>query len=111
MTRTTALALAAALGLAGAVAPMAGVTAASAAGRASCIMTSALESPFPWIVQQALDNAKRDLRRQGVNTDRVEVWGGCLRAFVTLPDGRVVNRFFDPMTLAPVAYGNAGISD
>lgn len=110
MTRSTAIAIAAVLGLSGALAPVIGAAPASARGLSSCTMTSALSSPYHWIVEQALDDAKRDLRRRGVNTERVEIWGGCLRAFVKLPDGRTVNRFFDPWTLQPVEYGNAGIS-
>jgi hypothetical protein len=111
MTRLRAIAVAVALGLTGAAAPVVGIAPASANGLSSCVLTSDLTSPFYEVVQQALDDAQRELRRQGVNTDRVEIWGGCLRAFVTLPDGRTVNRFFDPTTLAPVTYGNAGVSD
>jgi hypothetical protein len=42
------------------------------------------------------------LRRIGVDTDRVERWSGCIRAFVNLPGGGQEMWFFDPRTLERV---------
>lgn len=41
------------------------------------------------------------LRRRGVDTDMVERWNGCLRAFVTTPSG-ITMQYFDPNTLEQV---------
>ena len=36
-----------------------------------------------------------ELQRDGINATSVEEWNGYIRAFVTLEDGRQVQRFFD----------------
>ncbi|HEY8593793.1 MAG TPA: hypothetical protein VIL84_00995 [Devosiaceae bacterium] len=112
MTRTIrAAAVTAVLAAAGIATPQFATTPAVAAGLSDCVMTSDLLSPYPNVVRDALEYSLTQLRLRGVNTDRVEVWGGCLRAFVKTTDGRTVNRFFDPTTFAPVVYGNAGIGE
>jgi hypothetical protein len=39
-----------------------------------------------------------ELRREGVETTRVERWNGCVRAWVKGADGREHQQFFDPTT-------------
>lgn len=39
------------------------------------------------------------LREIGVQARSVERWNGCMRAFVTTPDGRNIMEFYDPLTL------------
>jgi hypothetical protein len=36
------------------------------------------------------------LRQRGVDAVRVEQWGGCVRAFVRMPDGTEEMQFFNP---------------
>ena len=52
-------------------------------------------------------NVATELRQAGYDVSRVEEWGGVIRAFITLDDGRRVNRFFDPVTLQPVSVGTS----
>ena len=47
------------------------------------------------------------LQSNGVNVSGVEEWGGYIRAFVTLEDGRQVMQFFEPGTLQPAAIGRS----
>lgn len=42
------------------------------------------------------------LRKMGVDATRVEMWGGCVRAFVRKPGGGEEMQFFHPDTLQPV---------
>ncbi|KKC35327.1 hypothetical protein WH87_17280 [Devosia epidermidihirudinis] len=42
------------------------------------------------------------LANRGVNVSSVEDWNGCIRAYVTKPDGTVGMQFFDPSTLQQV---------
>jgi hypothetical protein len=42
------------------------------------------------------------LRREGVDTDRVEFWNGCLRAFVQQPGGGETMEYYDPHTFERV---------
>ncbi len=44
----------------------------------------------------------RQLQRRGVDTDQVEFWSGCLRAYVRQPGGGVRMEFYDPETLQQV---------
>lgn len=53
--------------------------------------------------ETAAQNILSRLRDQGVNASSVESWGGKVRAFVTLEDGRQVMQFFAPDTLQQVA--------
>ena len=39
---------------------------------------------------------KTMLRERGVDAVRVERWGGCVRAYVRLPDGTQEMQFFNP---------------
>jgi hypothetical protein len=43
-----------------------------------------------------------ELQRRGVPATSVERWNGCIRAFVTKPDGTQGMEFFDPNTMRPV---------
>ena len=52
-----------------------------------------------------------ELQRDGVNATSVEDWNGYIRAFVTLEDGRQVQRFFDADTLQPAAIGGRVATD
>jgi hypothetical protein len=51
----------------------------------------------------AAQNIISRLQAQGVNATSVENWGGLVRAFVTLEDGRQVMQLFAPGTLEQVA--------
>lgn len=54
--------------------------------------------------QQAtqLDLDKIALRRLGVDVRRLELWNGCLRAFVRKPGGGEEMQFFDPNDYARI---------
>ena len=53
--------------------------------------------------ETAAQNILSRLHEQGVNATSVENWGGLVRAFVTLEDGRQVMQFFAPDSLKQVA--------
>lgn len=42
------------------------------------------------------------LRAIGVNATRAEMWGGCIRAYVVLPDGREEMQFYEPLNMQRV---------
>lgn len=42
------------------------------------------------------------LRSIGVDAVRAEIWGGCIRAFVRLPDGSEEMQFYEPLNLRRV---------
>ncbi len=42
------------------------------------------------------------LRSIGVDAVRTEIWGGCIRAFVRLPDGNEEMQFYEPLNLRRV---------
>lgn len=42
------------------------------------------------------------LEGAGVDVSRVEIWGGCIRAFVRTSNGREEMQFFEPMNLRRV---------
>lgn len=42
------------------------------------------------------------LRSIGVNATRAEIWGGCIRAFVVLEDGREEMQLYEPINLRRV---------
>ena len=42
------------------------------------------------------------LRSIGVDATRAEIWGGCIRAFVRLPDGSEEMQFYEPLNLRRV---------
>jgi sugar/nucleoside kinase (ribokinase family) len=48
-------------------------------------------------IQAYADQIAQQLRSQGINTDRVEDWNGCIRAYVT-EDGHTSMQYFDPNT-------------
>ena len=52
-----------------------------------------------------------ELKADGINVTDVEDWGGYVRAYVTLEDGRQVQRFFDADTLQPAAIGGRVATD
>lgn len=52
--------------------------------------------------REKADLAMIQLRREGVNTNRVEFWNGCLRAFVQQPGGGETMEFYDPHTFERV---------
>ncbi len=45
---------------------------------------------------------KQVLRSYGVDATRVEIWSGCIRAFVRLPDGSEEMQFFEPLNFRRV---------
>ncbi len=53
-------------------------------------------------VQIFANSIKMTLRQQGYNVSSVEPWGGCVRAFITTPDGGTKFQYFDPDTLQPL---------
>jgi len=42
------------------------------------------------------------LQGRGVDVTRAEMWGGCIRAWVRLPNGQEEMQFFEPLTLRRV---------
>lgn len=42
------------------------------------------------------------LRSIGIDAVRAEIWGGCIRAWVRLPDGREEMQFYEPLNLQRV---------
>lgn len=48
-------------------------------------------------VQANARQIAQELRRRGVNTDRVEDWNGCIRAYVT-EGGHTSMQYFEPDT-------------
>ena len=53
----------------------------------------------------------QQLKADGIDVNGVEEWGGYVRAYVTLDDGRQVQRFFEPGSLAPAAIGGRVATD
>jgi hypothetical protein len=51
----------------------------------------------------AAQNILTRLQEKGVNATAVEDWGGLVRAYVTLDDGRQVMQLFTPGTLEQIA--------
>jgi hypothetical protein len=77
---------------------------AAAASMATCQSEKVLNDNGVFVdkIQLYRDTIAMRLRREGYNVSSVEPWGGCVRAFVTMPDGSTKNQFFDPDTLEPV---------
>jgi hypothetical protein len=89
----TALALAVTL-----VAFIAGVTPTLAA---ACSGSFALS--LEWYSEEQLNAYNLQLLRSvGVNATRAEIWGGCIRVWVQLEDGREEMQFYEPLTLRRV---------
>lgn len=42
------------------------------------------------------------LRGNGIKATRAEIWGGCIRAWVTQPSGREEMQFYEPLNLRRV---------
>lgn len=42
------------------------------------------------------------LRSIGVDATRAELWGGCIRVWVQMPDGREEMQFYEPLNLRRV---------
>ncbi|MGB3338319.1 MAG: hypothetical protein WBA73_14185 [Devosia sp.] len=56
-----------------------------------------------WHTEAELNDFNLDLLRSvGVDATRTEVWGGCIRAFVRLPDGSEEMQFYEPLNLRRV---------
>ncbi|HEY8575897.1 MAG TPA: hypothetical protein VIL88_06115 [Devosia sp.] len=56
-----------------------------------------------WYTEKEItDFYEMDLRSRGVNAKRVELWSGCIRAYVTLEDGTEEMQFFEPLGLRRV---------
>lgn len=93
------LALAAALAVAGMTAP------ALAASVATCQSEKVLGPKGVLIdrIDANADGYAMELRHRGYRVESVQGWGGCVKAFITDPDGGSHMEFFDPDTLAPLA--------
>ncbi|MGN6099579.1 MAG: hypothetical protein ACTHOR_00390 [Devosia sp.] len=50
------------------------------------------------------DIIEAQLKARGYDVSNVESWGGCIKAFLTEPNGRSHIAFFDPETLEPLSY-------
>jgi len=94
-----ALILAAALGVAGVTVP------AFAASVATCQSEEVLgpNGHLIDIIEANADSIAMALRQRGYNVESVQGWGGCVKAFITDPDGGSHMEFFDPDTLAPLS--------
>lgn len=56
-----------------------------------------------WYTEAEINDYNEDLLRGiGVDVQHAEIWGGCIRAFVRLPDGTEEMQFFEPMGLRRV---------
>nr|WP_295883554.1 hypothetical protein [uncultured Devosia sp.] len=56
-----------------------------------------------WHTESELNDFNLDLLRStGVDAVRTEVWGGCIRAWVRLPDGSEEMQFYEPLNLRRV---------
>ncbi len=74
---------------------------ATAASVASCQQERVLGPNGVWIdrVQVFHGEIAMELRQRGYNVDRVEPWGGCIKATVKDANGSLHMQFFDPDTL------------
>lgn len=81
------------------------VPTASAASVASCQSQKVLGPNGLWIdrVQVYAQQYAMRLRQLGYDVERVEPWGGCVRAFIDDGGGRSHMAFFDPDTLEPLS--------
>ncbi len=52
--------------------------------------------------EERMEFYRQDLVRKGIRADRVEMWNGCLRAYVRKPGGGMEMQFFHPGTLERV---------
>ena len=76
-------------------------TAAPALAVPACSGSFALDMDY--YTEAQLNDFNLDLLRSiGVDAVRAEIWGGCIRAFVRLPDGREEMQFFEPIGLRRV---------
>lgn len=94
-----ALILAAVLGVGGVTVP------AFAASVATCQSEKVL-GPNRVLIDRVDANAEgyaMELRQRGYRVESVQGWGGCVKAFITDPDGGSHMEFFDPDTLAPLS--------
>jgi len=48
------------------------------------------------------DYNQQMLRSYGVDASRVEIWSGCIRAYVRQPDGTEEMQFFEPLNFRRV---------
>lgn len=69
--------------------------AAPAMAAAACSGTYALSKDFN-TEDEINDYNLGVLKSIGVKAERVEMWGGCIRAFVRQDDGREEMQFFEP---------------
>lgn len=84
-----------------ALALLASVAMAAPALAAACSGSFALDKE--WHTEQEINDYNQTLLRGiGVNVKRAEMWGGCIRAFVELPDGTEEMQFFEPLGLRRV---------
>lgn len=84
-----------------ALALLASVVMAVPAMAAACSGSFALDKE--WHTEEEINDYNETLLRGiGVNVTRAEIWGGCIRAFVTLPDGTEEMQFFEPVGLRRV---------
>ena len=84
-----------------ALALMASVAMAAPAMAAACSGSFALDKE--WHTEAEI-NDYNELLLEGIGVDvtRAEIWGGCIRAFVRLPDGSEEMQFFEPNGLRRV---------
>ncbi len=76
-------------------------TAAPALAVPACSGTFALSMEY--YTEAQLNDFNLDLLRSiGVDAVRAEIWGGCIRAFVRLPDGSEEMQFYEPLNLRRV---------
>ena len=80
---------------------------ATAASTASCRDTLVHDDSGQLVSQVDVDapTILAGLRARGVHALNVESWGGCARADVRQPDGRIKFEFFDPYSLQRLSPG------
>ena len=80
------------------------VAPATAASVASCQQEKVLGPNGVWVdrIQVFHNEIAMELRQRGYNVDRVEPWGGCVKATVIDANGNLHMQFFDPDTLEPL---------
>lgn len=80
---------------------MASAAMAAPAMAAVCSGSFALDDE--WHTEAEINDYNETLLRGiGVDVASAEIWGGCIRAFVRLPDGREEMQFFEPLNLRRV---------
>jgi hypothetical protein len=76
---------------------------ASAPAMAAPICSGSFGLPREFYSESDINDYNQQmLRSYGVDASRVEIWGGCIRAYVRQPDGTEEMQFFEPLNFRRV---------